>query len=141
MSTQNEYKFSELLIQFRERKGLTKTELAKRLGVSLTSVIRYEDPNEAKKPNIKNLARLCSILELTPDEKDLLFQKAILTDADAQQVDLMLKNLLSPMFEENIVDIITKKEMMDALGMLSKMDEKQRDQALKSIVAVVKGFS
>jgi len=39
------------------------------------------------------------------------------------------------------VDIITRKEILNSLGMLSKMDAKKLDQALKSIEAVVKGFS
>lgn len=137
----NKRKFGELVTAYRERKDFTKTELGKRLGVSLTSIIRYEDPDEKKKPSIKNISRLCSVLELSETEEKELFDAAMLSDEDIQQIHLMLKSLVSPMFDEEIVDIITRQELIEAYGLLSKMDNKTLDQALKSMLAVVKGFS
>ncbi|MGE4169122.1 MAG: helix-turn-helix transcriptional regulator [Candidatus Margulisiibacteriota bacterium] len=140
-SNQFKTEFINLLRSFRERKGLNKSQLATMIGVSPTSAIKYEDPKSPNKPGSKTLAKICMVLELSEQDRQSLYAAASLTEDDIDRIDTMLRGLVSPMFDKNVVDVITRQEMLNALGMLSKMDKKKLDQALKSVEAVVKGFS
>lgn len=59
------YDFGLRLTRLRERKGYTQAELARKLGVSKTSINRYE--NNTQSPTLENAKRLADILDTTLD--------------------------------------------------------------------------
>lgn len=59
------YDFGLRLKRLRERKGLTQAGLAKKLGVSKTSINRYE--SNIQSPTLANAKRLAEILDTTLD--------------------------------------------------------------------------
>lgn len=59
------YDFGLRLTRLRERKRYTQAELARRLGVSKTSINRYE--NNTQSPTLENAKRLADIFDTTLD--------------------------------------------------------------------------
>ncbi|HEY9082279.1 MAG TPA: helix-turn-helix transcriptional regulator [Vicingaceae bacterium] len=56
--------------QVRERKGMTKRELAERCGMEESNYWRFENPNDKLNPTLKILVQICEVLEV--DLKELL---------------------------------------------------------------------
>jgi len=54
----------------RERKGLTKREVAERCGMEESNYWRFENPSEKVNPTLKSLILICDVLEVKL--KDLL---------------------------------------------------------------------
>lgn len=59
--------FAEMLVNYRAKHRLSQTELAKKLGVSLGSIYRWE--NEISTPHKAVKARVCKVLEGGNNEK------------------------------------------------------------------------
>lgn len=69
-------RFSELLRSIRERKGYSRTELSKKLGVSPQYVINIEN-GYTRTPTITRCHQIAEALDLTPTEKDQIMSMAI----------------------------------------------------------------
>ena len=54
------------LKEFREKKGLSQTELAKRVGLKQTIISQYE--NGSRRPNLSIAKRLADALEISLDD-------------------------------------------------------------------------
>lgn len=65
-----EHWFGLLLRGFRERRGWTQAELARRAGYTRTMVSKWEV--EARRPEPESLAAICMALELDADEAAIL---------------------------------------------------------------------
>lgn len=137
---ENKRRFIDLLSKYRERKGYNKTELSKLIGVSPTSVIKYEDPKSPNKPKMETLSKICLVLDLDEDEKNEFYEAAMLSTHDIEKVNVLLKSMLSPMFDDEVVEVITEKEMLDILEKLVNLDKPKRKEALKSLQAFMRGF-
>lgn len=62
--------FSKNLKMFREKAGLTKSDMAKKLGVSLSAYSFYENGRDKvgdREPNFNNLVKIAEILQVTVD--------------------------------------------------------------------------
>lgn len=62
----NDYKFGNFIYTLRVEKGLTQSEVAKRLGVSAAAVSKWE--NGSTKPRYELLLKLAEILEVSSEE-------------------------------------------------------------------------
>lgn len=78
--------FAELLIRFRKRAGLNKTDLSKRLSVSL-SYIQHIEGGRANPPSIEKCHEIAKILSLTDSEKKTLIDAAIMKRAKPELLD------------------------------------------------------
>jgi transcriptional regulator with XRE-family HTH domain len=133
--------FAHLLSKFRERKGYNRSNLAKALGVSLPGVSRWEDLRVESTPSAKNLARICQVLNLSEEERNSLFEAAFLKEDDVEQVNMILKSMLKPMFNDEVVEILTDKEFLKIVQTLVEMSIEERKEAIKMMQVLMKGFS
>lgn len=62
----NKYNFGAVLAEARRRKGLTQTELAKRLNTSSRVVSYYE--REAKNPSWETITKIADALQIVPNK-------------------------------------------------------------------------
>ena len=69
-----------VLLEWRERRGLTQEELARRSGLGVRSIAVYE--RGERRPSQERLARLCIALDLDPET---LFVEVARAEADALQ--------------------------------------------------------
>ena len=98
--------FNEKLLELRKRKCLTQEELAEKLGVSTQMISNLELGKKAIRP--ENLAKVCSILELSAD--------FILTGTNTKTtVDAVAEKLLQLTAEElqmvsDMIDYMNKKK-------------------------------
>lgn len=103
-------KIGEKLILLRKEKGLSQTDLAKKLGISLSSLGRWERGDTL--PDVADLKKLSEILEVTADY--LLFDNV---PRDGR-VDIPDAELLKLFEEFSTMDEKTRsvaKELLDSL--------------------------
>lgn len=83
--------FAQLLIQFRKRSGLNKTDLARRLKISLGYVQHVE--SERRKPfPIEKCSEIAKILNLTQDESKIFIDTAIKERAKPETTEWLDSN-------------------------------------------------
>lgn len=69
-------KFRHLLTQYRERKNLSKTGLAERVGVTPTTIMEWESGRK-NPPSIEKCRTIANILGLSPDENTIFTDAAM----------------------------------------------------------------
>ncbi len=100
-------KFRHLLKYFRERKDVTKAELARRVGVGDEYMINIENGN--KEPcSIERCKQIATALSLTSDELNQLIYSAMMERIPEETLDWLEKNLIRtnqiPIFlEEDVI--------------------------------------
>ena len=90
-------KFKELLTHYRESKGLSKTELAKKIHVSLPYIIALESGRQ-KAPTLNCAKKISSVLNLNDREKIELLQVAALeriSKDDREVIEELLQTRLA----------------------------------------------
>ena len=81
--------FTSHLRYFRERAGLTKTELAKRLEVTMAYIIHIESGTE-KPPNMDRCRELAKILSLSPEETITFIDSAMFGRFNQDELEWLL---------------------------------------------------
>ena len=64
--------FAELLTQYMTRTGIGDAELARRVGVSRLTLVRWKEGVTSRPRHREDVARLAELLRLEPEERDEL---------------------------------------------------------------------
>jgi transcriptional regulator with XRE-family HTH domain len=91
-------KFCELLTLYREKKGLSKTELAKKIGVSPIYIMNIE-AGRKKPPTLERVSQIINILSLTDKEINDFLKLAIAERIPPKERELFIKQYLQKPIE------------------------------------------
>lgn len=137
----NSTNLCDYLIYLRKSRGLKKSHLAEKMGVSLTTIIRYEDPKHERRPSISNVSKLFRVLEATPEEKEKLYKLLLITSKEKEEIEVITDHLLPKIITDDLADLIYSKDFKEILERLLVLNEDKRKEAIKTLLTFMKGFS
>lgn len=112
-------KFPQVLTYLRESKGMSKTELANGIGLSITFIILAENPNNRKPPKIGRCHQIADVLGLNKEERDRLISAAISERLDQDEIawiESQKKSLIPCDTSAACLENNLSKDIIDALG-------------------------
>lgn len=138
--------FSKYLKSILDEKNISMYELYKRLGGNhrheggivsyphITQVVK--GTRGTPKPAIlKEFSRAMQV-----PYTDLLKAAGYITESDHQDINEMLRDMLKPMFDDNIVDVLCDEKMLEILGDIMKVDGENRQTLINGLRTFARGF-
>lgn len=120
-------------------KNLSMYEVSKRSGGEISYTYVRQIANGLKKnPNASILRVLARAIQVP--YTDLLKAAGYITESDHQDINEMLRDMLKPMFDDNIVDVLCDEQMLEILGDIMKVDGENRQNLINGLRTFARGF-
>ncbi|MCP4049892.1 MAG: helix-turn-helix transcriptional regulator [bacterium] len=136
----NNNKLSEYLKNKLKDKNLSMYAVSKRVeNIFSYSYMRQIVNGDKKKPSPAVLKHLSAAIGAP--YSDLLRAAGYITENDLEDVNSMLREMLSPMFDDEVVDIVSDKTMLDILKIILKLKGNDRKDLMKALKTYAVVFS
>lgn len=146
MTEINKSNLSKYLKEKIEEKNISMYEVYKRLGgnykqeggsVSYPQITRIFNgkQNNPTHTTLKMLSKA-----LNEPYSDLLQAAGYINQHDLEEVNSMLRGMLSPMFEEDIVDVLCNETMLETLESIMETEGDRRQELLRGLRTYARGF-
>lgn len=127
-------------------KGISMYEVYRRIGGDHTKTkgplsytqIQYLIKGKYSKPKHETLKLLARALN--EPYSDLLQAAGYINQHDLAEVNTMLREMLAPMFDENIVDVLCDPVMIETLESILEAKTKDRGELLRGLRTYARGF-
>lgn len=129
-----------------KEKNISMYEVFKRLGGDHTlsggdlsyKQIQYLIKGKHKKPKHETLKLLARALN--EPYTDLLMVAGYINQNDLEEINTMLRDLLAPMFDEEVVDVLCDEVMLEILESILETTGNDRKELMASLRTYARGF-
>tara|TARA_R100000406_G_scaffold78328_2_gene59156 strand:- start:3623 stop:4012 length:390 start_codon:yes stop_codon:yes gene_type:complete len=94
--------------------------------------------NGQSNPSVNTLRIISKALHVP--FSDLLIEAGYIKDQDVQDIHQALRDILKPIFDDGIVDLLTDKIMIQALEIMLKLDKKKQKECLNHFLTYITGY-